>query len=378
MSEIEILDAELIDSDVLPAPRPAAPAPRFLVDKHTVLAPGQLPPTEADRPAYSEADFRISQRTVELQQASVPDNTAINRASAEGAFRAWCAAVGRVALPCTTATYTEYGTHLMEKGHKASTIRTYMAHVMAIQPKGDRPDASLFRDNLRGYRKENPRANRTRRAFPLQLPYVVAMVGTCDESTAVGKRDAALLALGYRFLARRIEAADLLIEDVVVGERTLTIYLPKDKTHQDEEQTKVLHDHPDLLLVARVRAWVEHLRAVGVTSGPLFRALTKAGKLTGRHHATDRGDHLQGRAVNEIVQRRFKQANLDSAGQPVTAHGLRAGAATDLAKNGIRGKALNAEGRWADDSRIPEVVYVRPAEDAAYDAFAEVRLAGDE
>jgi integrase len=374
---MEVVDAELVDDADLPAVRPAEPAARFMLDKHTVLAPGQLPPTEADRPAYSEADFYVSQRTVERHQAAIPKNTATNRASAERVFRAWCAAAGRVAVPCTTATYTEYGTHLMEQGHKASTIRTYMAHVLAIQPKGDRPDASLFRDNLKGYRRDSPRANRTSRAFPLRLPNVVAMAAACDETTAIGKRDAALLVLGYRFLARRIEVADLLIEDLTIGDRTITIYLPKDKTHQDEEQTKVLHDHPDLRLVPRIRAWLDHLRGLGATSGPLFRALTKTGALASRHHATDRGDHLQGRAVNEVVKQRFAQAGLDSGGQPVTAHGLRAGAATDLAENGIRGRDLNAEGRWKDNSRIPETVYVRPARDRSFDPFAKIRVSED-
>jgi integrase len=368
-----ILDAELVDDGALPAVRPDA-APRFLVDKHTVLAPGQLPPTEADRPAYSEADFRVSQRTIELNQGSVPDNTKANRDSVGRAYRAWCARAGRVAVPCTTATYTEYGTHLMEQGHKTSTIRTYMAHVMALQPKGDRPDPSLFRDNLKGYRAENPRANRTRRAYPLQLPHVVAMTDACDPTTAIGRRDAALIVLGYRFLARRIEAADLLIEDLTIGERTITVYLPKDKTHQDEDQEIVLHDHPALQLVARIRAWLADLAQLGVTSGPLFRALTKTGRLASRHHATARGDALRGNTVNDIIKQRFAQARLDSGGKPVTAHGLRAGAATDLAEAKVHGKDLNAAGRWAENSRIPETVYVRPARDRSFDPFKDVRL----
>lgn len=370
----EILDAELVDVAALPALRPTDPTPRYVLNKHTVLAPGELPPTEDDRPAYSEADFYISQRTVELNQASIPTNTQTNRDSVERAFTAWCARVGRVAVPCTTATYTEYGTHLMEQGHKASTIRTYMAHVMALQPKGDRPDPSLFRDNLKGYRAENPRANRTRRAYPLQLPHVVAMTAACNPATAIGRRDAALIVLGYRFLARRIEAADLLIEDLTIGERTITVYLPKDKTHQDEDQEVILHDHPDLQLVARMRAWLADLAQLGVTSGPVFRALTKTGRLASRHHAKARGNHLRGNTVNDIIKQRFAQARLDSGGKPVTAHGLRAGAATDLAEAKVRGKDLNTAGRWAENSRIPETVYVRPARDRDYDPFAKVRL----
>jgi len=375
VNEIEVFDAELIDGDTLPAVRPATtPAPRYLVDKHTVLAPGQMPPTTDDRPQYSEADFRVSQRTVDRNAAAVPHNTQTNRDSAERAFRTWCTEHGRIPVPCTTATYTEYGTHLMDQGHKASTIRAYMSHVMAIQPKGDRPDPSLYRQNIGGYRRENPRANRTVRAFPLQLAHIAAMIGTCDTATPAGIRDAALLPFQYRYLARRIEVADVMIEDLTITDTAITVYIPQDKTHQDEEQEQVLHDHPDLQLIARLRAWLGWLAAQGVTTGPVFRALTKTGKLASRHHATQRGDALSGRAINEIVKKRFAATGLSSDGKPVRSHGVRAGASTDLGENGIRGRDLAAAGRWAEDSRIPETVYVRPARTRSFDPFEGVRL----
>ncbi|MER7755486.1 integrase [Kitasatospora sp. NPDC097643] len=372
----EVVEAELLeDEDALPALRPpTTTAARYVIDKHTVLAPGELPATTADQPRYSEADFRISEQTAERRTRAGTANTRVNRGSVAKAFHAWCEQEGRIAVPCTTATFTEYGTHLMAQGHKATTIEAYMSHVMAVQPRGDRPDPSIFRENLSTYRGENPRANRVRRALPLQLPHVVAMAAACDERTGIGMRDAALLVLGYRFLARRIEVADLLIEDLTISQSSVTVYLPKDKTHQDEDQEIVLHDHPDLRLLPRLHAWLGYLHTLGVTRGPLFRALTKKGTLASRHHATARGHALSGNAVNEIVKQRFRQAALDSRGLPVSSRGLRAGGATDLAEAKVRGRDLNAAGRWTENSRIPEAVYVRPARDRAFDPFAAVRL----
>jgi hypothetical protein len=77
--------------------------------------------------------------------------------------------------------------------------------------------------------------------------------------------------------------------------------------------------------------------------------------------------------VNAIVMRRAASAGVEGA-EKMTAHGLRAGPTTDLAKAGVRGRRLNRMGRWADDSRIPEVVYVRLAEDEEGDPLSEIPL----
>lgn len=79
-------EAEVIDVDTF---RPVA-------DRHTMLRPGQAVPTMADTPTYSEADFRISQETADLLDASPLANTgrtARTRTDAQGlpppGKRAW-------------------------------------------------------------------------------------------------------------------------------------------------------------------------------------------------------------------------------------------------------------------------------------------------
>ena len=378
--DLEVVDAELVDEPT--AGQPAAleqPQPRYLVDQHTVLRPGEMPPTTADRPAWGKHDFRISEETAKALDEAPPQNTLDARATAMRAFTKWCAAQKppRVALPCTTATFTEYARHLMDKGHKVNTIKAYMSNIRVQQPIGYKPDDSLYLSLLGGYRRENKRAVRTRKAFPIRLPYLLPMLKVCDaDGRPKAVRDAALLAFGYRFLGRRIEAADLEIEDLVITDTAITVWLAKDKSHQDEDQTLVLHDRPDIQLVARMRRWLAHLEAQGVTTGPLFRALTVSGTLAGRAHATRRGEALRGHAVNEIVQARFKEAGLSSNGFPVTAHGLRRGGSQDLADSGATAEEIEAAGRWSKGSPTPGKEYLRPLQAAAHDPFARVPIGG--
>ncbi|MGC5003951.1 hypothetical protein [Streptomyces sp. DT203] len=89
------------------------------------------------------------------------------RGTAVEEFKAWCAEHGRVDRPCTTATYTEYGTYLMSQANrkdgtrtmKAATIRAYMSHIRMWQPPGKCPDRTMFNNIIKGWTEKNPRAN---------------------------------------------------------------------------------------------------------------------------------------------------------------------------------------------------------------------------
>ena len=92
---VEVVDAELVDEDenrALPA-LADTPAHRPLIGRHTLLRPNAPVPTTADRPAYTEADFRISQETADLIDGAPPANTSRTYGSALGQFTTWCAEV---------------------------------------------------------------------------------------------------------------------------------------------------------------------------------------------------------------------------------------------------------------------------------------------
>ncbi|MFJ4084905.1 tyrosine-type recombinase/integrase [Streptomyces iakyrus] len=369
--EDEIVDAELVDDGglVLVEEPPAEP----LVDFNTVLFPGQDVPTTEDRgPRYTERDLYVSAETAEILEETDPTDTGPLRA-----FKEWCAEQGRVAVPCTTATFTEYSRHLMQRGLKVSTIKNYMSLIKTAMPPGQKPDNSLYLRLLANYRKNNKRALRTRQAFPLTLSYVVPMMKKAEaDGRPIGIRDAAMFAFGYRFLGRSIEDADVMIEDLTILDDRVTVWLAEDKTHKDEDQTIPLMDRRDIQLVRRLRRWLEYLASFGITTGPVFRHLLKNGvpatAETRAKTATKRGVHLRGHTINERVKYWFGKAGLMSDGRPVTSHGLRAGGATDLAENGATDQELEDAGRWAKGSPIPRKVYVRPAQAGKKDPFDKV------
>ncbi|MFE9993489.1 tyrosine-type recombinase/integrase [Streptomyces avermitilis] len=373
--EYEIVDAELVEDGELVR---AAPAARPLVDAHTVLMPGEEIPTSDDpRTTYTERDLYVSEETAQAIKEAEEEGSP-QRRTAMGLFETWCAEQGRVTKPCTTATYTEYGRHLMARNLKVTTIRHYMSLVRTSMPPGKKPDNSLFLLLLAQYRKKNKRALRRKEAFPITLPYLVPMMEKAEaDDRPIGWRDSAMLAFGYRFLGRSVEDVDLDLEDLTILDDMVTVWLAEDKTHKGEEQTLVLHDREDLRLVFRLRRWVGYLAEQGITTGPVFREVLRSGKVASsdtrkKRGATKRGDYLRPQTVNERVKLWFAAAGLKTDGRPVSSHSLRAGGATDLGMNGATDEELEDAGRWKKGSRIPRERYVRPAKDANKDTFKKV------
>jgi site-specific recombinase XerD len=355
----EIVYAELVeDGELVPVGEPAV---RPLVDQHTVLFPGEdIPNSDDPRTTYTERDLYVSEETAEAIKEAEEEGSP-QRRTAMRLFEEWCREQGRVAKPCTTATYTEYGRHLMRRGLKVSTIRNYMSLIRTSMPAGKQPDNSLYLLLLAQYRKKNKRALRRKEAFPITLPYLVPMMERAEaDDRPIGWRDSAMFAFGYRFLGRSIEDVNLDIEDLTITDNQVFVWLAEDKTHKDEDQTKVLHDRRDLNLVFRLRRWIGFLAGQGITTGPLFREVMRS------------GDYLRPQTVNERVQLWFAAAGLTTDGRPVTSHSLRAGGATDLGMNGATEEELEDAGRWKKGSPIPRKVYVRPAKDAQHDPFGKV------
>ncbi|MET8717365.1 tyrosine-type recombinase/integrase [Streptomyces sp. NPDC004735] len=376
--DAELVEAELVEPGKELA-RVDAQSRRPLVDPHTVLRAGEeIPTTDDPVTNYTARDLYLSEETTQALEEAEAEGSGPRRTAMKG-FEAWCAQEGRVAEPCTTATYTEYGSHLMRRSLKASTIKTYMSLIRTSMPPGKQPDNSLYLVLLGQYRKKNKKALRRKEAFPITLPYLIPMLEKAEtDDRPIGWRDAAMLAFGYRFLGRSVEDVNLDIEDLTITDTQVTVWLAQDKTHKDEEQTIVLHDRADLNLVLRLRRWLGYLAEHGITTGPVFREVMRSGKVasseTRARKAKKRGDYLRPQTVNERVKKWFYAAGLTTDGRPVSSHSLRAGGATDLGMNNATEEDLENAGRWAKGSPIPRKVYVRPAKDAKRDPFSEVPL----
>ena len=368
-----VIDAELVD-DHLPARLEPRPSARPLVDRHTILLPGQDLPTEASAPAYTERDLYVSPATAErLKNHSKPRNTNKNYESQRSLFAAWCAAQGRVARPCTTATYVDYVGHLIAEGRSPNTISAHMSAVRSWMPDDKKPGTSEARGMLNEYRKEWTKRQRVKKAPPVTRDMLRAMVATCDLRHPVGIRDRAALLLARGALNRRIELADLSIADVSVDDDFVTLHIQFSKTDQEGkgEDPEIPAEPDDLLLcpVDATRAWLNTLYRLGVRDGAFMRALTTAGTLQNRRTATERGNFVTGDAINDWVRGRAHRAGLRNW-QSITAHGLRRGGAQEIAD---AGGDPTKQGRWKAGSAVVKREYLDRAQSRAENPWLKVQ-----
>lgn len=359
--DLEVVDAELVeDDDHLPAlAQPAAPRP--LVDRHTILRPGELPATT--RPQYTERDFYVSDETARLiDEYSAPKNTDRNYRSQRGMFESWCADMGRIARPCTTATYVEYIAGMIARGYAPSSIRTHKSAIRSWQPEDAKPGTTVVNGMIKEYAKEWGKRNRVKKAPAITDAMFRAMVTTCDPRHPIDIRDRCALVLGRGNLHRRVELADLVLPQVDVEDDGVAVWVAMSKNDQEArgEESFIPASPDDLLLcpVDAARAWFAMLHRLDVRDGAFFRALTSAGTLQNRSTATERGDHLSGDAINDWVRSRAHKAGLPNW-QEVTAHGLRRGGAQAIAD---AGGDPTKQGRWKTGSAVVKREYLDRAQ----------------
>lgn len=371
--DVEVVEGELVDDDRLPTlPEPAAPV-RPVIDRHTILRPGELPTTE--RPAYTARDFYVSPETAQrMDEASAPHNTDRNYRSQRGMFTRWCEEMGRVPVPCTTATYVEYIASLIAQDrYSPNTLKAHKSAIRSMQPEDAKPGTKVVNGMISEYAKTWGKRNRVKKAPAITDAMFRAMVASCDLRHPIGIRDRAALVLGRGALNRRIELADLVCADVDVDDAFVTLIIRFDKTHQDGdgEPTHIPADPAEPLLcpVEATRAWFAMLHRLGIRDGAFFRALTSAGTLQNRARATVREDHVSGDAINDWVRGRAYKAGLPNW-QEITAHGLRRGGAQAIAD---AGGDPTKQGRWAAGSAVVKREYLDRAQSRAENPWLKVQ-----
>ncbi|MDI5965700.1 tyrosine-type recombinase/integrase [Streptantibioticus silvisoli] len=369
----EVVDAELVEDDHLPIRRPDNTTARPLVDLHTILVPGQPIPTEADQPTYTEADLRVSEATAErLKNKSKPVNTSRTYDNQRDLFRRWCETEGRVARPCTTATYVEYVAHLIDDGRAPNAISVAMSAIRTWMPDDKKPGTTEARGMLNEYRKEWNKRVGVKKAPAITDAMLQAMIATCDLEHPNGIRDRCVLLLGRGALNRRIELADLTIGNVTVEAEGVALWISASKTDQEakgEETFIPADDDPLLDPVAATRAWLNVLHQLGVHDGAFLRALTREGRLQSRVRATNRGEHVTGDAINTWVRGRAQAAGLPGW-KKVTAHGLRRGGAQAIAD---ADGDPTSQGRWKAGSAVVKREYLDRAQNRGANPWLKVQ-----
>ena len=237
-------------------------------------------------------------------------------------FTAWCRARSLVWLPAATDTVAAFLAAQATAGAKASTIGRKAAAIRyAHKLAGHEPptNSEAVKAVVRGIRRTIGTAPVRKQAATAAL--VTEMLTHCP-TTLRGRRDSALLALGFSGAFRRSELVALTVSDLVEGVDGYRITIRHSKTDQEGAGQEIAVPRGCRIEpVKLVQAW---LQAAGISEGFVFRSVAKGGRVL--------AEPLSGHSAAVIVKRYAELAGLDASA--FAGHSLRAGFLTSAAESG--------------------------------------------
>lgn len=302
----------------------------------------------------------------EALAAGTADSTRRAYRSDWSEFTAWCATTGRTPLPASVETVVEYVAALTTtprprtgRPYSPSSIERAVAAVRTAHAAANMvpPSTKGARIILRGYRDALARAKdsaaKPKRAQPAVPSALRTMLDTLDRDTLIGKRDAAVLLLGYASAARVSELVALDLADVPETEHGIdaSVYRKKIKAFTD---TAVPYgSNPATCPVRAVRALRTAMAEAGRTEGPLFVRIDRHGRIAPPMFRRgvpigDPAGRLTAQAAAQVVERAAEAAGLEGQW---SGHSLRRGFATAARKAGHDLVRIGRHGGWADGSK---------------------------
>ncbi len=255
-------------------------------------------------------------------------------------YAAWCAGHGFVPVPAAPATVGAYLASLAGS-HAPTTIRRRLAALGKTHRFNDLPWNTAHRDiqgPLQGLLRTHGRP--VQKAAALTLPMLRQLLATCDRS-ARGRRDRALLLIGFAGALRRSELAALQMEDVAVTASGLRLRIARGKTDQAGQGAEIGLPRGRHAETCPVRALDDWQTVARRKAGPLFRRISTADRI---------GDAaLHPDAVRRILAHRAALAGLELQGfERLSAHALRVGFITEAYAQGVRDEDIMRHTRHRD------------------------------
>ena len=235
-------------------------------------------------------------------------------------YAAWCDARGLGALPATPETVAAFLACEADAGRKVSTIRRRVAAIRLAHRLCDYEpptNAELVRGTLHGIARTHGTAPQQK--APALAELLRAMVDTLDATTHQGRRDRALLTLGFAGALRRAELAALRVEDLEEVPRGLRVHVRQSKTDAEGQGQVVPVIRGEAYCpVQAVRAWLD---AAAITAGPVFRRMYRGDVVSGAP--------LSPHSIAAVVKRCARAAGRDP--DDYAGHSLRSGFMTSAA-----------------------------------------------
>jgi integrase len=233
-------------------------------------------------------------------------------------------------LPSTPEVISQYlASHATT--HCPATLNRWLVSINRAHTSQNLPSptkSDIVKTTLRGIKRTV--GIKQRQVEPVLKSNLLEMVNGL--SGIKGTRDRALLLIGFAGAFRRSELVGLIFDDVEFVEQGLLINLRKSKTDQISEGRKIAipYARGDTCPVLSLKKWLELSK---ITDGPLFRPITRHGKIE--------NSALSAHAVAIIIKDRAKVTGLDAT--KFSGHSLRAGLVTSAAQVGVSAWKIRAQ-----------------------------------
>lgn len=263
-------------------------------------------------------------RVAEYLKCSRSRNTQTAYARDWERFRCWCIEQQVASLPASASTVAEYAADMANSFKPTSIHRHLMSISLAHGAAGlSNPVRSeLVRSTLQGIRRSRGAAKSRKSALRAeQLKQIVRLLPDTNQ----GRRDKALLLIGYAGAFRRSELCALDVADLRFVEEGVRIHVKLSKTDQiGMGMSKDIGFSTDETCcpVACLRNW---LHEASITEGPVFRSVNRRDQVL--------GPRLSPQSVSLVVKSAVALLGIDP--DAYGAHSLRAGFITDCIRAGL-------------------------------------------
>jgi integrase len=246
-------------------------------------------------------------------------------------FRIWCEGNRLAPLPASTQAVILYATDLTKNhGKKWNTLSRRLAAISQLHQRAgfESPTHTwAMKQFLAGLRRELgvPPV----RKKPVLVADIKQILNQIPDST-LGKRDRALLLLGFTGALRRSELIGLDVKDLELTCEGLIVNIRRSKTDQEGEGRKIGIPRGSDQTTCPIWAVEQWVAAAKISSGSLFRVMNRHNQVLPKR--------LSGEGVAIVVKRYVDKLGYDAA--LFSGHSLRAGLATSAAAAGKGERAI--------------------------------------
>lgn len=254
-----------------------------------------------------------------LLNNSKSDNTKRAYDSDWNSFTNFCSLYNHNPIPASETTIVHYIAEL-SKTHKHSTIKRHLASISKAHKTAKQISPLSFPlviETMDGISRTKGSRQTPKKA--LLLDDLKRLIDSVDVSTLSGKRDKALILLGFSIASRRSELVSINVEDITFTPEGMDINIYESKT--DRYITKsVLSSNNSYCPIVAVKEWIQAAR---IKSDSLFRSIKVGNNVYER---------LSDQSVADVIKKYAEIVGLDP--KLYAGHSLRSGFATSASNGG--------------------------------------------